>query len=110
LSKTLEIIQDLISRGYQYSDIAVLTRKRNHGVLIANHLTEHQIPIISSETLLIKNSEHVQLLIAMLKLLRNPKDIESKAHVLYWIALQQWEPQHRHDVIKNGIRNEYGWL
>lgn len=110
VSKTLEIIEDVIAQGYQYSDIVVLTRKRFEGVLIANHLTEHQVPIISSETLLIKNSEHVQLLLAVLKLLRNPKDIESKANALYLISKNQWDEKARHNAIKNGIKNENGYL
>ncbi|MFY7936509.1 MAG: UvrD-helicase domain-containing protein, partial [Flavobacterium sp.] len=60
LSKTLEIIQNSIANGFEYSDIVLLTRKTKNGVLLANFLTENNIPIISSETLLIQNASEVK--------------------------------------------------
>lgn len=36
LSKTLEIIQNSIANGFEYSDIVLLTRKTKNGVLLAN--------------------------------------------------------------------------
>lgn len=110
VEKTFEIIQDVVSQGYDYSDIVVLTRKRNEGVMVANYLTENQVPIISSETLLIENSEHVQLIISVLKLLKNPKDIESKANLLYSLAKNRKEAIDRHSLIKNGINRDNTYL
>ena len=43
LSKTLEIIQQSLANGFDYSDIVLLTRKTKNGVLLANFLTENNI-------------------------------------------------------------------
>ena len=48
---TVQKIEEIISKGYHYKDIAILTRKRSQGILIANYLTKQNIPLISSETL-----------------------------------------------------------
>jgi ATP-dependent exoDNAse (exonuclease V) beta subunit len=67
LSKTLEIIQQSVANGFDYSDIVLLTRKTKNGVLLANFLTENNIPIISSETLLIQNASEVKFIITFLE-------------------------------------------
>ena len=110
VSKTLDIIEENIQKGFQYSDIVVLTRKRFEGVLIANYLTENKVPIISSETLLIKNSEQIQLIMSVIRLMKNPKDLESKANMLYALAKNQLDESERHQSIKSGIKNELGYL
>ena len=69
LSKTLEIIQQSLENGFDYSDIVLLTRKTKNGVLLANFLTENNIPIISSETLLIQNASEVKFIINFLEYL-----------------------------------------
>ena len=61
--KVLENIQHIISQGYLYKDICILVRKNKEGVLIAAHLNQHNIPIISQEVLLIKNANEITLLI-----------------------------------------------
>jgi ATP-dependent exoDNAse (exonuclease V) beta subunit len=44
----------------------ILTRKRSQGIAIANYLTEQNIPLLSSETLMIQNATEVRLIIHLL--------------------------------------------
>ena len=60
------------------NEICVLTRTRKDGVAIANYLSEKGIAIISSETLLLQNSEKVSFIIDVLKVLQNPSDEETR--------------------------------
>lgn len=83
---TLKTIQDVIRQGFEYKDIVVLTRKRDQGIVIANYLTEQNIPLLSSETLMIQNATEVRLIIHLLKYLNNSADLESKANFLYFLA------------------------
>jgi ATP-dependent exoDNAse (exonuclease V) beta subunit len=48
----------------------ILTRKRSQGIAIANYLTEQNIPLLSSETLMIQNATEVRLIIHLLKYLK----------------------------------------
>ncbi|MEG1555726.1 MAG: UvrD-helicase domain-containing protein [Bacteroidales bacterium] len=75
-NRTLEAIQDSISRGYEYKDIAVLVRGNESGNQLARFLSneEHQIPVISSDSLLLNSSNEVNLLLSNLQYLLNPDD------------------------------------
>ena len=54
-NEVLRAIKDAHVHKYNYADICILTRKRKHGIILADFLIEQNIPIISSETLLLKN-------------------------------------------------------
>ena len=99
LSKTLEIIQKSIANGFEYSDIVLLTRKTKNGVLLANFLTENNIPIISSETLLIQNASEVKFIINFLEYLDSSNNQESKINWLYFVATTKVDKDKIHDFI-----------
>lgn len=86
LLATLNRIQKVKANGFSYKDIAILTRKKDNGIAIANYLNQQGIPILSSESLLIGSSSEVQCIIAVLYYLKNNNDHESKANFLYYIA------------------------
>ncbi|WP_130736358.1 exodeoxyribonuclease V subunit beta [Flavobacterium sp. J27] len=99
LEKTLETILQIKSQNFDYSDIVLLTRKKTEGVYLANFLTEKNIPILSSETLLIQNATDVKLIIDVLRYLKNNKDQESKTKMLYYIAKYNQNYLPIHDFI-----------
>ena len=75
------------SKGYQYSDITLLTRKTEYGSELANYLNDKGIPVISQESILLRNSNKVQLLVNTLDyLLHRDKEI-SIANMLYYRQL-----------------------
>jgi len=85
--KTLETIAFCLQNGFAYNDICILVRKNKEGVVIADYLNKHDIPLISSETLLLNNSPEVLFVINFLKLLQQPKNNEIKIQVLNYLAL-----------------------
>ncbi|MBS7786041.1 UvrD-helicase domain-containing protein [Flavobacterium sp. CYK-55] len=96
-------IQDIEDLGFLYSDIAILTRRRSHGVVIANYLSQHQIPIISSETLLIENAEEVQFLVAVLEYLDNEQNLEALAKWLLFLAKSKVIANQVHDFVSDAM-------
>jgi ATP-dependent exoDNAse (exonuclease V) beta subunit len=115
LLATLNTILKVQKQGFEYKDIVILTRKRSHGIAVANYLTEQGIPLLSSETLMIQNATEVRFIIHLLKYLKNSSDIEAKAHFLHYVAdnIQNQFPVH--DFIAQGMdkRNEMefeNWL
>ncbi|MDY7395943.1 UvrD-helicase domain-containing protein [Aureibaculum sp. 2210JD6-5] len=82
--KVLQIIQNC-SENFQLNEICILTRTRKQGVTLANFLTENNIDIISSETLLLQNSEKVNFVIDVLTYLQNNNDKEAKFNLLYFL-------------------------
>ncbi|WP_264553148.1 UvrD-helicase domain-containing protein [Flavobacterium sp. N2038] len=100
---TLNTIQNVVREGFEYRDIAILTRKRDQGIAIANYLTEQGIPILSSETLMIQNATEVHLIICLLKYLNNSTDLESKANFLHFLVKEMEIEMPIHDFIAKGM-------
>ncbi|MGO4905522.1 UvrD-helicase domain-containing protein [Flavobacterium sp. W20_MBD1_R3] len=100
---TLNTIQKVIQKGFEYKDIVILTRKRSQGIAIANYLTEQGVPLLSSETLMIQNATEVRLIIHLLKYLKNSSDLESKANFLQYLAQNSQDKLPIHDFIAQGM-------
>ena len=115
LQATLKTIEKVKNEGFEYQEIVILTRKRAQGTAVANYLIENNIPIISSETLMIQNSSDVQMIINVLRYLNNNSDIEAKASFLLYISNQFQSGMAVHDFIAKGkeksIEKEFeAWL
>ncbi|WP_410880967.1 UvrD-helicase domain-containing protein [Myroides sp. DW712] len=102
LQATLARIQSCKEQGFPYSDMVVLTRKRAHGIALANYLTEQEIPILSSDSLLISHATEVRLIMDVLRYIRNKEDKESKSMILYYIANKR-QQEAVHDFIEEGL-------
>jgi ATP-dependent exoDNAse (exonuclease V) beta subunit len=100
---TLQAIQKVIAQGFEYKDIVILTRKREQGIAVANYLTEQNIPLLSSETLMIQNATEVRFLIHLLKYLNNSNDLEAKVNFLYFIAKNKQDVVAVPDCIAQGM-------
>jgi ATP-dependent exoDNAse (exonuclease V) beta subunit len=81
----LKYINEALNKGYSYSDICIITRNKNHGHLVANFLKSRQLPIISNESILLKNNLEVNTIIAFLNYLLNENDRISAASVLNYL-------------------------
>ena len=67
----LKNINELRGKGYRLSDITILVRTNSEGSEIAQFLTNNHIRVISSDSILLKSSDKVQLIIYALKYLMN---------------------------------------
>jgi ATP-dependent exoDNAse (exonuclease V) beta subunit len=103
LLATLNTIQKVQKQGFELKDIVILTRKRSHGIAVANYLTEQGIPLLSSETLMIQNATEVRFIIHLLKYLKNSSDLEAKAHFLHYVADNIQDKLPVHDFIAQGM-------
>jgi ATP-dependent exoDNAse (exonuclease V) beta subunit len=103
LLATLNTIQKVNKQGFELKDIVILTRKRSHGISVANYLTEQGIPLLSSETLMIQNATEVRFIIYLLKYLKNSSDLEAKAHFLHYVAEHIQDQLPIHDFIAQGM-------
>lgn len=92
----LKTIKKCLENGYNLEDICILVRKKKEGVAIANYLSQHHIPIISSETLLIYNSPEVVFVNNVLLLLIQQKNSKVKIAVLNYLA-SLFEIENKHE-------------
>ncbi|TGD58484.1 UvrD-helicase domain-containing protein [Flavobacterium humi] len=104
LKATLRTIEKVRKEGFSYGEIVLLTRNNKYGILLANYLTENEIPVISSESLLINASSEVKFILNLLAYLNDKKDIESLANALYYLARNMANEVVVHDFIFTGIQ------
>ena len=69
LDKVLEIVQELRMRQIPLNDICILTLKNDSAAALAAHLLLHNVPVITSESLLLTTSPAVRATAAVMKLL-----------------------------------------
>ncbi|MEM6514597.1 MAG: UvrD-helicase domain-containing protein [Bacteroidota bacterium] len=98
-----ETLQNVRANGFQLKDICIIVRKKKEGVAIAQFLNEKEIPIISSETLLINNSQEVQFLNNLLSLSINFDDELSKVELLTYLAEFHMKMDDIHTFLANAI-------
>jgi ATP-dependent exoDNAse (exonuclease V) beta subunit len=97
--KTIEIV---IEKNYTHKDICILVRGNKEGVLLADYLTQYQIPIISSESLLLKSNPKICFLIHLLKLQDQPNDRDLAYEILSFLSI---EMENRHLFISKHLKN-----
>lgn len=85
----LDYVKKAIEDGYEYSDICIIIRKNSHGNTVANFLIEKGIPVVSADSLLLGNSEEVNVVLAFLKYLSNQKDLVSASVIINHLFLNR---------------------
>ncbi|AFK01855.1 UvrD/REP helicase [Emticicia oligotrophica DSM 17448] len=106
LSRTVEIIEKVLAEGYSMGDIAILCRKNKESAEIANFLTEANYKIISRDSLLLKNSPIVRLLVAFMRVVNQPDNRLAKsevAYLFYQIILGQIPDNQANDLISEAV-------
>jgi ATP-dependent exoDNAse (exonuclease V) beta subunit len=78
----LKTIRDLLQKGFQFKDIAVLVQKNEQGNYIAQRLIENSIDIISPDALKLTNSPEVKCVMSLLNYLANPEDKRQKVNFI----------------------------
>lgn len=72
--RTLNLIESLRERGYEYRQIAVLVRDKKKGYTVAERLMQAGIPVISDESLQVSQHGVVRLLVATMRFLLQSND------------------------------------
>ncbi|MFN3588428.1 MAG: UvrD-helicase domain-containing protein [Spirosomataceae bacterium] len=85
--QVLEVIEKVKSEGYSLKDIAILTRNNKDGAAIAEYLNQHNLPIITNESLLLWLAWEVKIIISLLKVIQEPSNILAKFEAIHLFAL-----------------------
>lgn len=92
--KVHEIIER-IDDSFSKNEICVLVRKKKEGIIIANHLSEQGIDVVSSETLLIENSPKVNFIVHFLHYISNQSNDDSLFEWIYFLSEQAGMPKEK---------------
>lgn len=104
--KVLEAIQKAQENKFELRDICIISRKSKEGTALAEYLSVKGIPIISSESLLLKNSPEVQFLTNTIALASQPYNEMLKIEVLSYLADQHIQLDDKHLFFDNLVHLE----
>lgn len=105
-AKKVWSILDNLDPVFSLNDVCILVRKKREGVIIANFLSEKGVEIVSSETLLIKNSPKVNFIIDFLRYMANPKDDDALFEWIYFLSDHLSISEQKHSFIKKFMHLE----
>lgn len=83
--KALEIVTQNIKEGYSLNDITILTRNNREANVVTAYLIDNEINVVSSESLLLKNSPTVNFISSVLTYLQNNNDAIAKSAILEYL-------------------------
>lgn len=81
----VEQINAALQSGFSYRDICILARKNYHGSVIADYMTDQQIPVVSSDSLLLRNNLEINTILSYLRYLASSHDMVSAAAVINYL-------------------------
>jgi ATP-dependent exoDNAse (exonuclease V) beta subunit len=85
--RVVELVAEIIESGYAPGDIAILTRQNDHGANMARFLTQQGYSVVSPDSLLVKNSDKVQLLVHALYFVLQPANSMIASGLRYYNTL-----------------------
>ena len=100
--QTVAFLNEAKAANFSWSDMAVLVRKRDQAATIASSLQENDIPFVSSESLSLESSMHVNFLISLIRLVLHPKDYEERKKVIAFLYLENGKNK-KYDVLLNDL-------
>ena len=92
-----------LQKDFSLNEICILTRTKKDGITIADYLTDNNIDIISSETLLLQNNAKVNFIINLLKFIDNHNNDEAKFDVLTFLYEHLKIKEHKHPFLNTLI-------
>lgn len=98
--KTLSLIEDCVSKGYGYSTICVIIRKKKHGSFLADFLMQHDIPVVSSDSLLLSGNPKVIFLVHLMRFMIQPKELDIQYELLKFLSEGEKD---KHAYIANNL-------
>jgi len=109
LQQINQIISDLIDAGYQYSDIAILCRANRRASVIANDLLSKDIPVISSESLLLSSSPLIGFIVNFIRWIQNPDDDVLATALLTRLLRQDPEKSNDFHALLSKVSHKLGY-
>ena len=74
LDLTIQYIEECIADGFSYSDIAILTKTNKDGKLIASFLSDRNISVVSSDSIVLGSSNEVNFIVSFFETVLNAKN------------------------------------
>lgn len=101
-----EMIEELSRDSHPLGDIAILCRSNDQASNLARFLVENGKPVVSSESLLLKNSPEISFLISLFSFIQKPHPQLELEIIRYLTATHRMEETEWHDSLRRNKKRE----
>lgn len=102
--RKIKTILDNLDPNFNKNEVCILVRKNSQGVAVANFLINEKIQVVSSESLLIANSEKVAFIINLLCYLHQPLNEQTQFKLISFLYQHIGFTTSFHDFAKSLIK------
>ena len=99
VNQAIKTLIQINNSGFNWGEIAILTRTRKEVVSIANALSKENIPFVSSESLSVSESKSVNFLITLIRSIIDPSDMFQRKEVLEFLWQINFEKEDYQDLM-----------
>lgn len=103
LDEVVSRIASCRENGFDLNELCILVRKNSEGIAIAQRLQEENIPVISNESLLIKQSAQVQFIVNLLHYTIEKESSAISIKLLEYLAEEFLNLENPHTFYKNNL-------
>ena len=104
IKKTAEALLEAKKNGFDWGSMAILVRKKNQAISIFESLSKINIPIVSTESLLVKKSSSINLIISVLKLNVFPEKSIERINICKYFIKKNDLGKYSHDIFVNSLK------
>jgi len=106
LERIRAIVEDL-QTTFNLNEISILTRTNGNASLIARHLIDNNISVVTNEALLLSSSHEVRFIISLLRFLNDPAEPTVIAEILLFLIEKTNRPSFVLHELLNGCSEIY---
>ncbi|WP_159467528.1 exodeoxyribonuclease V subunit beta [Dyadobacter sp. 3J3] len=102
VKRSVELISELRSSGYQWRDIAILCRKKKEATSLANALKESGYPLISDDALSLAYSRSVHFVISFMQVLHTDQRLKryEAAYLFHRVIRRENPSAEEHEALR----------
>ncbi len=102
--KSIDAIFDARKEGFSWGSIAILVRTKKQVISIFEALSKTKIPVVSSESLLLKKSSSIKLILSILRLNLSPENSIERLNICRYYIEKNIENQiSTHQLLKESL-------
>ena len=103
VQKTIEAILEAKKQGFSWGSMAILVRKKTQAISIFESISNTEIPVVSIESLLLKKSSSIKLLLSVLRLNLKPENSIERINICRFLIEKNNQNQISHKIFKESL-------
>ena len=104
IEKTIAGLFQAKEIGFSWGSMAILVRKKKQAITIFESISKTEIPIVSTESLLLKNSSSIKLIISVLNLNIQPEKSIERINICRYFIIKNNDDENSHEIFKEALK------